>query len=408
VSAGDPLGLVLDDLANSVSTIIDNAAASFQAAVVAAAGQVQDAINNAESAFANDLNTAINNISAAERSAVDQIQALVSNLQSDAAQLAQTITADAQQLINTLPFTNKNPQVTSYTPQFTAGAAPGSPVQVTVNGNFAWAFEKQLSPTVRVGGQAYTADEVTTQQLGFSLPGSTFTGSHNSLTPVSLELDVPYESGVIFKTVKPGTFYLLVTVLPPSPVTTLTLTTAVSHSGTATKPVTDPPNASAAGGGIHLDSFDCQDHKLTGTVSADPGWSIVPSSAQVHYLENKSPNAADVTLDVAASVITYTATTKANCFLGVSDGSGDITFYVSFTEEQSVTTTTPVTKNLALGWGDQLVEPVDPHNWSLSATLFSGATVQFDTTSNSNEYLSVVDEGSSIQISAPGTSSLGA
>jgi hypothetical protein len=40
------------------------------------------------------------------------------------------------------------------------------------------------------------------------------------------------------------------------------------------------------------------------------------------------------------------------------------------------------------------------------ATLFTGATMQFNTTNNSNEYLSVLDEGSSIQISAPGTNSL--
>ena len=113
-----------------------------------------------------------------------------------------------------------------------------------------------------------------------------------------------------------------------------------------------------------------------------------------------------MTLDVAQSQITYVANTKASCFAGISNGSGDITFYITFSEQQPVSTATPVTRKLTLGWGDQLVEPVDPHNWTLSATLFTGATVQFNTTSNSNEYLSVLDEGSSIQISAPGTNSL--
>ncbi len=89
-----------------------------------------------------------------------------------------------------------------------------------------------------------------------------------------------------------------------------------------------------------------------------------------------------------------------------SNGSGDITFYIAFTEEQRVTTSTSVTKNLTLGWGDQLVEPVDQNNWTLSATLFTGATIQYNSTDNSNEYLSVLDKGSSIQISAPATDAL--
>jgi hypothetical protein len=277
---------------------------------------------------------------------------------------------------------------------------------VTVNGNFVWAFEKQLRPTLRVGGHTYGVNELTTQRLGFSLPASTFTSSTGALSPVSLELDAPYESGFIFHTIKPGTFFLLVTVLPPSPVKSLTLTTVTKQNGTATNSVTDPSGASPAGGGIHLDSFDCQDHTTTGTISADPGWKIVPSTAQVNFIENKHPNAANVTIDAAQSQITYEASTTANCFAGISNGSGDITFYITFTEEQPVTTTTPVTKNLTLGWGDQLVEPVDPNNWTLNATLFTGATVQYNSTDNSHEYLSVLDEGSSIQISSPATNAL--
>lgn len=100
------------------------------------------------------------------------------------------------------------------------------------------------------------------------------------------------------------------------------------------------------------------------------------------------------------------AITKAKCFLGISDGSGEVWFYVSYTEQEPVTTTTPLTENLPLGWGSQLVRPVDPANWTLTATLFNGSVLQFNSTDNSHEYLQVLDEGSSIQISAPATDNL--
>ena len=402
----DSLGSVLSGLSNDVTTVIQNATADAEATVLSVAGQVQDAIDNAESAFANDLDHSVNNIADAERSAVSQLQALVNDLQSGATDLLRTATADAQQLINSLPFTNKNPQVTSYTPRLTAAPSPSGSVEVTVNGNFVWAFQKQLQPSLHVGGTSYEPNELTTQQLGFSLPAAIFTSQPDALSPVSLELIAPYESGVIFKSVTPGTFHLLVTVLPPSPVKSLTLSTVTTQPGTATNVVTEPAGASSSGGGWHLDSFDCKDHDLTETISADNGWTIVPSTAQVTYIENKSPNAASVSLAVAQSSITVTARTKANCFLGVSDGSGDISFFVTFTEEQPVTKITPVTKTLTLGWGDQLVEPVTLHNWEVSATLFNGTVLQFSGTDNSHEYLSVLDQGTTVQISAPSTDNL--
>jgi hypothetical protein len=402
--APDPLGSVLDALGNQVTTIIQNATANAEAAVASAAGQVQELINNAQSAFAQDLNTAYSDATALETSTVNNITALIADLENGAATLLESATTDAQQLINSLPFTNKNPQVTSYTPQFVAAPASGM-VDVTVRGNFFWAFQKQLKPSLQVDGTTISASDLETQSLGFLVPATDFSGSAGALSPISLQLNIPYKTGVIFHSVKPGTFFLLVTVLPSSPVTSLTLSTVNRQNSTATKNL-DFPNG--IGPGIHQDSFDCSTKDVTyPSIGADPGWTIIPSTVTVNYLENKNPDEATVKLDVNnGSQIVFEIITDGNCFLGISTGSGDVTIYLSYTEEQPVTTSSPVTKSLAIGWGDQLVEPVAQGDWTLTAQLFNGSTVQFNGTNVSNEYISVQDDGSTIQIDTPATSSL--
>jgi len=406
---GGPSGLIVGDLLQNltgdVNSVVANTGAQAQAATLSTAGAVQDAISNAESAFATDLNKGINEVNDSERRSIEQLQTLVNDLQRGIAADLKTAISGAQQLINTLPFTNKNPQVTSYSPQF---AAPGSNAQleIRIEGNFVYAFQRGLTPTLKVAGVTYRPNLSTTQELGYSVPSAVFSASASTFTSVSMELDTPYESGLIFKSIHPGTFRLLVTVLPPSPVRSLTLTNTTSQTGTATKMVTAPPGASTSGGGWHEDSFDCNDHSLTESPAADQGWAIVPSSVQIGYSENKNPNSANVAEATSLSRVTVTANTKAACFLGISDGSGDITFFVTFTEQMPTQTTSQTSTPLKVGWGDQLVEPVSRGQWRIAAELFNGQQLQFDSSNNANAYVSVIDQGTTVQISTPSTASL--
>jgi hypothetical protein len=273
---------------------------------------------------------------------------------------------------------------------------------MVVRGNFVWAFEKKLSPTLKVGGATYQPNLVTTQGLGFSVPASHFT-SKDAIVPVSLELVTPYEQGHVFKSVVPGVFRLLVGVLPASPVRSLALTQTISSSGTATKTTTAPPGAAESGGGWHLDSFDCRDHSLTQSVRADPGWTIQPSTAAIGYSWNKNPGGANVSLVSGQSQIVVKANTYARCFLGISNGSGSITFYLTYTQEQPWQSGKEETIPLTIRWGDKLVVPVPPGHWQLNAQLFDGRTLQFRSSDTSNQFLTVLDKNDSIQIATPDT-----
>src|SRR5205823_7428437 len=121
---------------------------------------------------------------AAKRS-IDDLRALVAELSSDSAQILDGTVVGAQQLINSLPFTNKNPQVRSYTPRVATAAVNGS-VQVTVDGNFFWASQKKLEVLLRAEGVTYKPNESTTARVGFALPAELLRRTPGGLDRASL------------------------------------------------------------------------------------------------------------------------------------------------------------------------------------------------------------------------------
>src|SRR5689334_7765470 len=188
----NPIGAILGSLQDTVNGIIDEAGRQGQILTVTAGSQVELAINNAESAFATDLNTSIDKVDDATRRNIEQLQAMVKQVQSGSTELLNAATNDAQQLINSLPFSNKNPQVRAFSPRFVA-AAKNEPVPVSVQGNFFWASEKKLDVTLQVGGVTYKSAENLTSDVQFLVPASVFTSSPDKAQRVSMELHAPYE-----------------------------------------------------------------------------------------------------------------------------------------------------------------------------------------------------------------------
>jgi len=396
---GDPVGSLLSGVTDQINSVITRASAEAQATVLAAAGALQAAVSQAESAFATDLNTGINNVNDAVRNDVKHLQTLLAQLQSGNAQLVQQALAGAQQLLNTLPFTNKNPQVTSYSPTFVVG---GQQVVVRVHGNFFYAFEKKLTPTLDVGGTTYPPARNTTQDLAFIVPASKFAAPTNGdFSYTTAELHVKYEHGVIFHSITPGVFRLLVTTLPTTPTKSATLTTTTTVNGTSFRHLVTPPTGQYA-----LESYDCQDHSAKQTVLADPGWKIDPSSVQANYsvLRNPTRTSLQITRSTAGLVIVYS--TQSNCIGPFSDGSGDMAFNVSYTEEQPTSTTTQTQTPIPIHWGDVLSQPVTRNQWRFDATLFNGSLLQVTDTDHSNPYLTVDNNGANVSEASPAPDAL--
>lgn len=388
----NPLGGVLSGLRDTVNGIIDTAGAQGQALTVTAAGQVLLAVSNAESAFATDLNISLDKADDAVRRNVEQLRAMVTQLQSGTAALLETATNDAQQLINTLPFTNKNPQVRAFSPRFMTAAA-NQPVAVSVRGNFVWAAEKKMDVTLVVGETTYKAAENTTSSLQFLVPASAFASLPDRAQRVSMELHAPYESGVVFKSRPVGVFRLLATVLPNAPVRKVTVTNDAPVQSTEFRTTTVPTD----GRGLDLRSWDgCTDKSNTVTRSADVGWTIDVSSIKIQY-GMQTPNALAAYAEVRTASPTgfvVTGHTVAHCVLGISNGSGSLNYSVTYTQWRPVHSTQTTVRTLdPIGWGGEQVVPVTRGKWRVRAELWDGTVVESAGASRSNPYLSIDDQG---------------
>ncbi|HEV2376586.1 MAG TPA: hypothetical protein VGS19_30975 [Streptosporangiaceae bacterium] len=396
---GPSIGSILQSLAGSVDSIIATATTGAESDILTASGSVQSAIDTAASAYAQDLNLTINQVNATVSSSIAQLQNLVAELQTSVATTLQTATNDAQQLINSIPFTNKNPQVTSYSPHFVQQGTQAS-IEVIVNGNFVYAAQQHLTPTLSVGGRTIRPNENTTPQLGFSVPMSLLPSAGAALQSISLRLSAPYEQGLVFHSTQLDSFALLVTVLPANPFTSLVLYTN-QQGGEVQKTIVQPPGSSASSGGWYLESYStCQDASFTDAFGADPNWTIIPSTVTAVVTSNKNPGNAQVTAVGSIAQAQINAMTEPNCTCFIvcgSHGSGDVTFYLTYTEEQAGPSTVQATP-ISLGWGDTVSESVSS-GWTLKATLFDGHLIDFNNSDSSNPYIHVTNYGANITIS---------
>ena len=399
-SRGPLVGAILGDLTHDVNATVQNAGAEARATTLASAAAVQDAINNAESAFAEDLNKAIDKVDENTRGNINRLQAIVADLQKGTQQTIKVAGQDAQQLINTLPFVNRNPQVKRYSPVFVVQGGPPT-VQLRIEGNFVEAFRRNFKPLVHVGGQTFEPNLLTTQELGYEIPTGVLPAAPaKQLASVSLELETPYEKGAIFKNQDLGTFRLLVSVLPESPVRSLKLINQVTTEETLQQSLRFP----AGDATFDLNSYDCVDHAREESVAATPGWRIIPSSAQNVVTWNKNPNAAHVELNASASAVITKGHTQPACFLwNICNGCGRISWFVTYSEQTIKTITADKELPLSIKWGDRLNVGVTLNRWRLEAEMFDGRVFQVATTDNSSEYLSIQDLGATISVQTPAT-----
>jgi hypothetical protein len=274
------------------------------------------------------------------------------------------------------------------------------------------------SPTAASPGQWTTDVETTFQWMRCDASGSGCASiegvTTDSFTPrdsdvgFSLRVGVTAVSGHDTATAESGA----VVVLPSSPVVELTLTTDVQVTGTESKSVSAPANA-ASGEYWRVNSWeDCQNKSVTHTIGPDPGgWAIEPSSVQLHVPRELHRSSATL-VSVSSTSIVVRAETGANCFLGISNGSGDISYYVTYTQLRPTASRSSETRSLIsaedpLRWGDERTLPVTPGQWSVRARLWDGTVFTSSVGDDRNPYLKVVDNRETVTIQAPSREDLG-
>ena len=381
------VGDLLSSVVNSITTTIDNAAATGSAALIAAMDEAEAAAYNVVNELSTDLGKHIDQVNSDVQSDIQLLQNLATEVSAGVSAIISEITANTQQVLNELPLINKNPQVTRYSPHYTV---PGATVTLDATGNFVNAYQKGQHPTLAYGGSSYTASVLTSQEIGFTLPASVFANSTNQIESLSFPVNVAYETGVVFKSLKPGQFVLRVLLLPAMPTQSISLTVQQTTTGVATEDKTSPVGATTGGPLFSENSFDCRTHDMTESISPDPNYTISAAHAIISSVKNAyNVHLLNSTVTPVGAVFEYQ--TAPNCFLGICNGCGEVYWYIAYQEQTPTTTTKPVSSSIVLSWGSNESFPVTP-GWSVNAALFNGAILNCtDTCQDANGYVQITN-----------------
>ena len=403
-ASGAVLGVVLSGLVNQVDGVVAHVDNAVEGNVIVAAANVRYTLDNATSAWSSELSKQQSQLDASINASLGKLNAMVADLTSGQKQAIAEAGAQALTVANTLPLANRSPQVSAYSPHL--DAADEQPVQVTIDGNFPDAMKPDQRPFLNIGQQTITPNRVTTKSLGFEVPaGALPPFGATTLQPVSLDLTVPYKEGLIFKDLKPGTFRLLLSQVPMSPVKSLTVIDSVhSQVEERRQTVSDTWTVDSLAAGKNVEG------KRLG-VQAEPGWRIDPASARIVVDFIKVPEKVvgpHWVLKTGTDLITETSAFA--CFVGPfgSCGSGRVHFHLVYDQVRSHEVTTPrESENLALRWNDTISRQVaTPREWTVNAVLFDGTVLQLTTSSRTSRFLTVDDNGHAVTIHATDLSTL--
>lgn len=181
----NPITTTVGDVLTQYQNTLDSTLAAIQnvsnVELQAVGAEVQIVLDNAKSSMEDVLNVATNDVDKTVQDSLAAIGNLVNNITTDTISVIHQALMATQQLVNSLPLTNKNPQVSSYDPSY---AAPqdlhGQTVPVTVHGNFVYAYQKKTQPQLTWPGAPtpLMGAAVTTQVLSFDVPASVSRLSH--------------------------------------------------------------------------------------------------------------------------------------------------------------------------------------------------------------------------------------
>lgn len=408
VEAIDSLGNKITALTTEVSQIAEEAGAQGEIVTVTAANQVALVASNLESAFAEDLHVSVREVDQSARNVLAQLEAWRVGLREDVDQVVDSIFSDSLVLINSIPFTNRNPQVKSYTPQFVSTRAD-SPVRIEITGNFYWATTEDKGLAININGESYKPDELTTTKATFIIPAAAIKSIPDDYSDAVIVLTAPFEKGSVFPRESVGVFRLLVTSLPTNPIRKLELTNTVDVTGTEVVQRRFP----ADGSNFHMEGRHCsREDKAPDEMPASQGFTINPESISVHYASRTIDSMGEAWVSARGPIsFSLSAWAKAACIpSGVREGellhlfNTDIHYFATYTESRQVTHAENKVVNLlapprnGLYWGDSISEPVSRGRWHLRIELWNGMVLETSQTDSSNQLIRVSDEGENIKI----------
>jgi hypothetical protein len=393
------VGALLNSFTNRIDELIQEAEFSGEKMLLSASEQADLTVTNATFAFKDVTNTFFNRLDQSSQNSLLQIDSLITDIEKKTFKDIKAVEDKAQIIVNALPFSNRDPQVSTVTPKFVVPGNDSNIVRFKVEGNFIDSCKPEYKPTIRVGDKVIETTDNTTERLVFEVPISELVkGDKSGLSSTHAIVTVPYGKGGIDiswlptffqnflslffkKTREDATFRLLIGILPSSPGKIIVWRKIL----TSRKDIQHIVTGSTSQESVHDD--------ITELVKGPPiyaPWEIVPGTIQFKIEHEEG----DWSYELNSSerpTVSYVVKTIHH---GIGT-SGKVTFHLEYDVYRFYEGENWVPEPVVLKWGESQVFDA-PNGWKVDIQTFDGKLDSFP--GGNSKYLRVKAEGSQFNI----------
>lgn len=370
VTFGGLLDGLWDNVNDTIQQTIDGMQNAGVELLIETGKQIELAIENGKTAYKDCLDDTIEKANQAAKEFFGQLKPMVQRFQNKVIDEMTDLKLEAQQITNTLPFTNKMPQLTTISPRYFVIGDVDKVSRITFKGNFPWSATKGYEPKLSFKDKECFIFNTTTQELVFDIPNSVFNKDNKEqFSCESGTLELFGDDGWIFSHKVESVYKIGIGALPQ-----IAGTVVVDYIDKETERVTQPkssPTFFFDGNDYYPDHW----HLVPQEIYPDADWKVDVTSPPVLNTEHVHGTHQQWIDSVTQDKIIVMV--KLYC----KDGHdiGKVRIRVDFTQWQYKSTENHRTETFQVNWkDDELLQP-KPHediDWA-SFTAFDGSVQKF-------------------------------
>ncbi|MCK5125448.1 MAG: hypothetical protein KAR42_04270 [candidate division Zixibacteria bacterium] len=362
IIGGTTFGGALSIAMDKLETAIQVAGEAGRGAAFQFGTEAYTTIQLTKIAYKDMLDKSIKDLDDETTQKLQEIQTMVNEFESNISYDLDKLTMQAQQIASTLPFSDKTPQLTSYSPKFISPKSLDEMIEIKMSGVFFYAHNDLYSPSLTIGPEKYELLVNTTQNLSFILDSVNIANTSYSISLIKMKLSIPYTDGWwIFKKTKIAEYNLIVGILPPNP-GQITLQRRIK------KKKIEEQNFHTQKWSQHSSNDDHKNVHYSGPLH--PDWRIVPSSVgfAIDWSQGDENDQWSKRLVRTNPTVVYAVTTIHH---GIGT-SGKVDFHFEYNIEKDTFVTEWISEDISLNWGDSKVFEVEPNDWKIVYHPFNG------------------------------------
>lgn len=398
---GITMGAALLASFNKAGDLIRQARSAGNDLLLGVGIEIQSAITAAQLAYEDSLDKTMTRLNEQERKVVTDIDFIIQTAIDKGAQEAHLLLNKTQLIANTLPFANKIPQVSGYSPHFLEPR--GDTFQLQVSGNFPFGFSEDEAPFIEIAGQNIKAKSYGTTALMFAVPKNLCAAAvANAIGACDAKVSIPWDASrwyhVFGRKIKQGVFNVQVGILPTSPGTLKLTHNKAGEMAESQAKFSDPFLFDS-----HAD--DIEENRALRLSEAEiiAGWRIVPGSGRFELVQHIEGSEGHDWYNKGFQggndrEIVWRARTEHKTF----GSSGKIRWRIACTIARKVPTSTAVAEDIPVTWSMSRIFSLPAGSWKLTWTRFDGAVSEINRTDLSSKLLTVEATGDSFKVNTYG------